>query len=195
MLKKSEWISNFFSIFFFSFFAIASWGLNQVLQQFQRDQRSPNYSEPGTVIYKARVVQTNAGGQPQYQIQANRISHDEQSARGFIEEPVIISLGHQKPKTEIRASQAVTSEQQNKVFLSGNVRIYRSQFENTPSLLIQTEQATLFIKEEIATSDAPVIVSRGTSTLQGIGMRFDQNAQRLEIVSDSRMVVPKKGQQ
>jgi len=37
-----------------------------------------------------------------------------------------------------------------------------------------------------------VLISRGASTLAGVGMVFDQKTQRIEITSDSRMVVPRE---
>jgi lipopolysaccharide export system protein LptC len=52
----------------------------------------------------------------------------------------------------------------------------------------------VLIREERAMTDAPVIIERGAATLQGNGMRLDQKTGQLEITSDSRMVVPKKGQ-
>ncbi|MFZ9481023.1 MAG: LPS export ABC transporter periplasmic protein LptC, partial [Burkholderiaceae bacterium] len=57
---------------------------------------------------------------------------------------------------------------------------------------ITTSKATLWIDEERADTDAPVFVQRGLSTLQGVGMRFDQKTQRIDIISESRMVVPKE---
>jgi LPS export ABC transporter protein LptC len=59
---------------------------------------------------------------------------------------------------------------------------------------VSTSKATVLIREERAMTDAPVTIERGASTLQGNGMRLDQKTRQLEITSDSRMVVPKKGQ-
>jgi LPS export ABC transporter protein LptC len=68
----------------------------------------------------------------------------------------------------------------------------RDPFESQPLLRVSTTRATLFIEEERAITDAPVFIQRGLSTLQGVGMRLDQKTQKLEIISESRMVVPKE---
>ncbi len=94
----------------------------------------------------------------------------------------------------MQAERAITTRQQNQIDLEGNVRIERSAFDGQPAARVNTSKATVLIREERAMTDAPVIIERGASTLQGNGMRLDQKTRQLEITSDSRMVVPKKGQ-
>jgi lipopolysaccharide export system protein LptC len=104
----------------------------------------------------------------------------------------MVSLSPDKPATIVKANQAVATNNQNQIDLSGDVRIDRAAFGAQPEARITTSKATLFVEEERAITDAPVFVQRGLSTLQGVGMRFDQKTQKIDIISESRMVVPKE---
>ena len=105
---------------------------------------------------------------------------------------MIVSLTATKPRTVLQADRAEISDQQNRVELFGNVVIQKDPFKSQPAARIDTSRATVLIREELVTTDAPVNVQRGLSTLQGVGMRFDQKTQRVDIISESRMIVPKE---
>ncbi len=191
-MKQPEWLGNTISIGLFAVLAAASWGLNQVLQRARLDSAAVKGEGPNAIIENPRITRSNPQGQALYRLDAARITFNEQADRSVIERPVMVSLDTSRPKTVMQADQAVTTRQQNQVDLEGNVRIQRDPFDGQPAAKITTSRATVLVREEQATTDAPVLVERGLSTLQGVGMRFDQKTQRIEIVSESRMVVPKE---
>lgn len=189
-MKSSEWVGNTISIGLFALLAAASWGLNQYLQRARPASGVAAKPGPNAVIDNPRIIRTTSTGQTQYRLDGSRITHNESLDESVIEKPVMVSLLDGRPKTVIRAQQATATEHQNRVELRGDVAIDREAFDNQPAARITTPKATLLIQEEQAFTDAPVRIERGLSTLQGIGMRFDQKTQKIEIVSESRMVVP-----
>lgn len=194
-MRQPEWLGNSISIGLFAVLAAASWGLNQYLQRGRYAQGPMADSGPNAVIENPKIIRTDARGNAQYRLDAKRIVHSQQSDRSVIDQPVMISLTADRPRTSMWADQAVATNQQNQIELEGNVIITRDAFDGQPPAKITTSRATVFVQEERATTDAPVLVQRGLSTLQGIGMRFDQKTQRIEIVSESRMVMPKEKRQ
>lgn len=194
-MKNTEWIGNTISLLLFAVLAIASWGLSEVLQRGRVGGETVVRSGPNAIIDNPTIMRTDALGRPQYRLEAKRILHNEKADQSLLEQPVMTSLPTDKPKMIVRANTATATNQQNQIDLQGDVLITRDAFGGQPPVRITTSKATLLITEERAITDAPVLVQRGLSTLQGIGMRFDQKTQKIDIVSESRMVVPKEGKQ
>lgn len=190
-MKSNDWVGNLVSILFFAGLAIAAWGLSEVLQRGGL-RSSTGTSGPNAIVESARIIRSDALGKPQYRLEAKRIVHYDDGDQSLFEQPVMVSLSTDKPATIVRADQAVATNNQNQIDLSGDVRIHRAAFGAQPEARVATSKATLFVEEERAITDAPVFVQRGFSTLQGVGMRFDQKTQKIDIVSESRMVVPKE---
>jgi lipopolysaccharide export system protein LptC len=193
-MRQPEWLGSTISVGLFALLAAASWGLNEFLRRSQLESVVVNKEGPNAIIENPRVTRSDAQGHAQYRLDAKRILFEEQADRSLVEQPVMVSLAPDRPKTVMQAERAITTRQQNQIDLEGNVRIERSAFDGQPAARVNTSKATVLIREERAMTDAPVIIERGASTLQGNGMRLDQKTRQLEITSDSRMVVPKKGQ-
>ena len=193
-MRQPDWLGSTISVSIFALLAAASWGLNEFLRRAQLEATVVNSAGPNAIIENPRVTRSDAQGHAQYRLDARRILFEEQADRSLVEQPVMVSLASDRPATVMRADRAITTRQQNHIDLEGNVRIERSAFDGQPAAKVFTSQATFLVREERALTDAPVLIERGASTLQGKGMRLDQKTRQLEIVSDSRMVVPKKGQ-
>ncbi|MBM3337771.1 MAG: LPS export ABC transporter periplasmic protein LptC [Betaproteobacteria bacterium] len=191
-MRQPEWLGSAISIGLFAGLAAASWGLNEFLQRARLDAASLRNEGPNAIIEKPQITRSDDQGQPQYLLQAQRITFIERDDRSLLERPVIVSLTAAKPRTVLQADQAEVSDQQNRVELLGNVVIQKDPFKSQPAARIDTSRATVLIREELVTTDALVSVQRGLSTLQGIGMRLDQKTQRVDIISESRMIVPKE---
>jgi 3-deoxy-D-manno-octulosonate 8-phosphate phosphatase (KDO 8-P phosphatase) len=203
VLAAAHWISGkaggfgavrSISVSIFALLAAASWGLNEFLRRAQLEATVVNPAGPNAIIENPRVTRSDAQGHAQYRLDARRILFEERADRSLVDQPVMVSLASDRPATVMRADRAIITRQQNHIDLEGNVRIERSAFDGQPAAKVFTSQATFLVREERALTDAPVLIERGASTLQGKGMRLDQKTRQLEIVSDSRMVVPKKGQ-
>lgn len=193
-MRQPEWLGSTISVGLFALLAAASWGLNEFLRRSQLESVVVNKEGPNAIIENPRVTRSDAQGHAQYRLDAKRILFEEQADRSLVEQPVMVSLAPDRPKTVMQAERAITTRQQNQIDLEGNVRIERSAFDGQPAARVNTSKATVLIREERAMTDAPVIIERGASTLQGNGMRLDQKTRQLDITSDSRMIVPKKGQ-
>ena len=191
-MKNTEWIGNTISILLFAVLAIASWGLSEILQRGRLNEQSVIGSGPNAIIENPTITRTDVYGKPQYRLEAKRILHNERGDESVLESPVMTSLAADKPKTVVRANTAIATNLQNQIDLIGDVVISREPCGTQPPAKITTTKATLLVAEEQATTTAPVFVQRGLSTLQGVGMKFDQKTQKIDIVSESRMVVPKE---
>lgn len=194
-MKTGDWIGNSISIVLFALLALASWALTQYLERARPAPKSAQTTGPNAIIERPRIIRSDWQGRPQYRLEAERITMDESADEAILNRPTMISLAVDKPRTTLRAAQAISTEKHNRVDLSGDVVITRDAFAEQPPVRIETARATMFIDEERAVTDAPVRVQRGLSTLEGIGMKFDQKSQSIDILSQSRMVLPKEKKQ
>jgi lipopolysaccharide export system protein LptC len=189
-MKNTEWIGSAISITLFALLAIASWTLSEFLQR-SFSQAGRPASGPNTIIENAEIIRTNSLGQPILRLQTLKIiSSDAQDSAQF-DMPRLTSLSADRPLTTVSAARAIAKDNQNRIDLSGDVLISRAAFAGQPPVTVKTSHVTLLVKEERATTDAPVWMQRGQSTLQGVGMELDQKTQRIDIISGSRMVIPK----
>ena len=139
-------------------------------------------------------MRTNASGEPVFRLRAARIVHNEDLDQSEFTQPRLTSLRPDQPLTLVQSDRALSQDKQNKIDLFGQVVVDRAASASQPALLVRTPRLTLFVDEERAFTDAPVFVRRGQSTLQGVGMRLDNKLEKLEIISESRMVIPKEDQ-
>lgn len=191
-MRGADRLGQFISVGLFLVLAVASWGLTEYLQRGRMMSAPMDAAGPNAVIENPKIVRSDPAGQPQYRLEAASIIHSERNDRSEIQQPIVSSLASNKPLTVVRAQTAVATDQLNRIDLQGNVLITRAADGNQPAARIETERATLLIKEERAVSDAPVLISRGASTLSGVGMVFDQKTQKIEITAKSRMIVPRE---
>lgn len=191
-MKNTDWLGNLVSIVLFAVLAASAWGLSEFLQRSYTTDQGMAISGPNAIVENARIVRSGPQGQPRFRLDAVLIEHSEKDDLSFFKEPRAFSLEPNKPPTQTQAVRAIVTENQNRVDLKGNVVITRPAFDNQPPLRITTDRATLYVEEERAITDAPVLVYRGPSTLQGIGMKLDQKTQKLEILSESRLVANKE---
>ncbi len=190
-MRNTDWVGNLISIVIFTVLALASFGLSEYLVRGRLGDTAAVASGPNAIVEGPKIIRTDLHGKPQHLLTAKEITFDERRDRSELNQPILLSLTAEKPRTIVRADQAVATDHQNRIDLFGEVVFARDAFGNQPPARITTSRATLWIEEERADTDAPVFVQRGLSTLQGIGMRFDQKTQRIDIISESRMVVPK----
>lgn len=191
-MRGADRLGQFISVGLFLVLAVASWGLTEYLQRGRMMSAPMDAAGPNAVIENPKIVRSDPAGQPQYRLEAASIIHSERNDRSEIQQPIVSSLASNKPLTVVRAQTAVATDQLNRIDLQGNVLITRAADGNQPAARIETERATLLIREERAVSDAPVLISRGASTLSGVGMVFDQKTQKIEITAESRMIVPRE---
>lgn len=191
-MKSVDWVGNAISIGIFAFFAMASYGLSEYLERSRFGSSAQNSASPNAIIENPKIIRSGPDGKPRYRLEAMRITHNEAKDESLFERPFIASLAPDKPRSTMQSNTALATDHQDRVDLIGDVVITRDAYEQSPAARLTTTKATVLIEEERAMTDEPVFLQRGLSTLRGIGLKFDQKTQKMEIMSESRMVIPKE---
>jgi len=146
--------------------------------------RGPTH-EPDYFVEDVVFTRINASGEPVFRMSAQRMLHYPDDQSSAYDRPVLVSLDPAKPRVSLRADQGSSSAEGEETTLTGNVVLVRSETATEPAMTIRTERVTVYSETEIARTDLPVRIERGTSVLTGIGMEFNNAARSLKV--DSRV--------
>ncbi|MFM7283750.1 MAG: LPS export ABC transporter periplasmic protein LptC, partial [Betaproteobacteria bacterium] len=82
-MRQPEWLGSTISVGLFALLAAASWGLNEFLQRARLDAASLRNEGPNAIIEKPQITRSDDQGQPQYLLQAQRITFIERDDRSL----------------------------------------------------------------------------------------------------------------
>jgi lipopolysaccharide export system protein LptC len=190
---RSAWsdrIGGLLSLGLLAALGLSSWVFSSLTQIPDWIKASQQQTGPTAVVANAHIVKTGADGRPRQVVVSPQIQQFE-DGRAMLATPDLTSFRDQGPPVYAKSRQARVSADQNEVLLTGSVVIRREAFGDDPALRVETETLTFLSDEQVAVTQAPVMVYRGASTLYGVGMRLDEKTDRLQILADTRMVLPK----
>ncbi len=139
--------------------------------------------EPDYFLDDAVFTRINVAGDPVYRMSAEHLLHFPEDGTSVYRSPVLVSVDPARPRVTVRADQGRSNEDGSRTVLTGNVVLVRAPTENEPQMTIRTEEVTIYSETEIARSDLPVRIERGTSVLTGVGMEFDNATRSLKVDS------------
>jgi lipopolysaccharide export system protein LptC len=108
---------------------------------------------------------------------ASRIEYFRSDDATALDSPVVTSLDPDSPRVTLRALTGRSIRGGDEITLEGSVRLVREAGAGDPEMTVDTEWAQVFPDADIARTDRPVVVRRGSDRLTGIGMEFN-NAER-----------------
>ena len=185
----SDRIGSLLSLGLLAALGLSSWVFSTLTQVPDWVRASQQQTGPTAVVTEATIVNTGSDGHPR-QIVVSPTVRQFEDGRALLTKPNLTSSLEKGPPVFATAREAQVSADQNEVLLRGSVIIRREASGDDPALRVETETLTFLSREEIAQTQDPVTVHRGGSTLYGVGMRLDEKANRLQILANTRMMLP-----
>lgn len=145
--------------------------------------------QPVSIVRDAVIRKTNAEGLPHQTIVSKEVT-SLRDGRSRLTSPLLHQSRADRPPLRIRADQAEVSADQTLLKLQGNVELERLAYRTEPRVNVRTQQLDYWIKEELARTSDEVQMTRGSAQLTGKGMVVDQRANKVEILAETRMVLP-----
>jgi len=139
--------------------------------------------EPDYFLDDAVFTRINVHGDPVYRISAEHLLHYPEDGTSVYQAPVLVSVDPAQPRVTVRAEQGRSNADGSQTVLTGNVVLVRAPTAKEPRMTIHTEKVTIYSDTQVAQSDQPVRIERGTSVLTGVGMEFDNAARSLKVDS------------
>ncbi|HOA92739.1 MAG TPA: LPS export ABC transporter periplasmic protein LptC [Quisquiliibacterium sp.] len=169
--------------------AAFSYYLAELSDRFERPAIDPRVAhEPDYFVEGFAVTRMNARGDPVFRLSAERLVHFPDDDSSEMVNPRLVSLDPARPLVTLSAQRGRTDTGAEATHLYDDVRLVRAGVRGEPPLQVDTEYVLLLTRENIARSDREVRITRGASSLTGVGMEFDNAARVLTVQSRVRGV-------
>jgi len=81
------------------------------------------------------------------------------------------------------ADVAVMDQDGARIVMKGDAHVHRMPDDENPPLDVTSEKLTLLPDENVVETNLPALVVHGKSTMNGTGMRYDNDTRQLEVFS------------
>ena len=152
----------------------------------QGEQTGPDF-----IAEQTRVVGFGADGSQRYELLAERLEHFPASDITRLHQPRLHMKGADN-ETLITARQADVSPGGEQVDLAGEVKVRRPGAADDPALALDSETLTVWPDSYRALTDSPVVLTRGNTRADALGMRADNLFGTLELLGQVRVNMPRR---
>jgi len=135
-------------------------------------------------------------GKPAYIVKAEHLEHYPDDNSMKLEQPLFTFYENNNKNWTAKADQAFILQNNKTIHLVGNVVLNQilSADKNTAPIILTSEQLTIEPELNLAHTKSNIKLTRGSDTIQAIGMRADMNKNKIEFLSKTRShyVLPTK---
>ncbi len=170
-------------------------GASVWLERITRVDELPGGSAPRTgpdfTADNTRIVGYGATGAERYELIAERLSHFPASDVTRLEKPRL-RMRSEGSETNITAAQAEVSPGGERVDLSGDVRVRRPAGAGGEALTLDSETLTVWPDSHRAQTDSPVVLTRGSTRADALGLRADNLFGTLDLIGKVKVHMPRR---
>jgi lipopolysaccharide export system protein LptC len=129
---------------------------------------------PDFVVHGITLTQFDAAGRATNRLFAEKMTHYAVDDRAELQRPRYVSLRPDQPQLEAHAQRGLVEGGGERVLLTGNVVVTRAPGpDGEPPMRLVTEKLLATPDTERYTTDQPVEMERGASTIRSVGMDYD----------------------
>jgi lipopolysaccharide export system protein LptC len=161
--------------------ALTTFWLEHVVQLPDASGRAPKRHEADFTVEDFTLTQMNKEGAADTSLTATRMVHFADDETTELESPRLIQNKKDDPPVEVVARHGTIDKEGNVVQLIGDVVATRAATRERPEMQIKTRFMEVHIPDEVGTTREKVVITRGRSTLEGIGMVFRNKTREFEL--------------
>ncbi|HOL64112.1 MAG TPA: LPS export ABC transporter periplasmic protein LptC [Accumulibacter sp.] len=133
--------------------------------------------DPDYIISGATVRKLDAAGTLQYTLIARELRHyPDKDTTEFIE-PRLQQFHPSRPTVTVRAGRGQSTARGQRIDLSEAVEVRRAATSKRGELIVETPELTVLTDEERAYTKRRILIRQDKSSIEGVGMQFDNKAQ------------------
>ena len=141
------------------------------------DRHDPDYTMNNFVN-----SQTDITGKLSFVLAASEMVHYPDDDSTVLQRPRFTQYTVDKPYTRIEGLRGYVSSNGEQVTLVDNVKVTRQAFAGKGEMQITTEKLVILPKQDIAKTDAPVVITQAPNTvIRATGMIFDKKHQTVQL--------------
>ena len=179
-------VSQLFPVLLMLGVALATFWLEQLVQLPPVALTDRARHDPDFVIENFTVTRMNATGIPVSSLTADKMLHYPDDESTDLEGPRFTQTNPDQPPVAATALRGSVSKDGETVVMRDNVIVIRGGVGNRPPSKMETTELIVKPESEIARTDAKVVITEGTSRLEGTGMQVNSKTREFELHSRVR---------
>lgn len=141
--------------------------------------------DPDYIVSDVVVRKLDQNGQLKHTIRANEVRHyPDDDTTDFTHPHVVFNSPKREPVT-VSAERGHASNDNERIDLFGNVRIFRPASPRDPELTAVMDELAVFPDEDRGFTKSPVVITQGQSWLKGVGMQVNNRTQTYVLESNA----------
>lgn len=178
-------VSIHFPLIIAAILAAATFWLERVVNNETPGSKSNLRHDPDLIAEGITIDRFNPQGKHITHITSERIQHYPDDDTADMTKPVVTFMREEPPA--VFSSDTAHAENTTKVVtMNGHVKGDRAALEQSPAMSLRTDTLTVLTDDEIAKTSQPVVLTRGTATITGVGMEWNNLTGIFKINSHAR---------
>jgi len=163
------------------------WSAHYTMSTIEIDPPRKLTDDPDAWAYGFIMLRTNPQGQAINRLEGDYFEHYPIDDSYFMRVVQATGIQPDQPMTIGRSDEALMDEDGARITMVGNAHIHRVPTAERAALDIYSEVLVLRPDDDTVHTDEPAHVVDGRSTMDGIGMHYDNNSRELQVFSASNV--------
>jgi len=164
--------------------AMTLWLDRQVQPERVRDSKARH--DPDYVVENLATTRFGPDGIPRYSLSTRRMVHYPDDDTTYLDAPRLLNFSRANATVTITSKTAMVSGNGENAYLTDDVRLVRSAYEDKSELTMQTSYLHIIPDDDIAKTDKPVRVSDAHILITAVGLEFNNQTRILKLLSNVR---------
>lgn len=150
---------------------------------------------PDFIIEGLNAIKMNEDGTPRYAVVADKMTHfQDKTSDTVLVKPTLTRYEAGKAPTTIRSNEGRLSPDGADAYFIGDVHVRQPASAQDPEMTLTTTYLHVIPDKDLAQTDKPVTMTRGKSTMTGVGLELNNNLRTARLQSKVRgtLDTPKK---
>jgi len=156
------------------------------MMRIPRSAPLPTPGTPDVVVEHVVITQFDVHGIAKNKLFAERLTHFEENDNIELASPRLVSLRPDQPQLDARAQRARIENAGERVHMMGSVLLTRAPTAGEPAMRLSTEYLLALPDVDRFSTDRPVEMERGPSTITADSMIYDNIARTIDFHGDVR---------
>jgi len=165
--------------------ALTWWAADYAQRAIPTDPPARLTHEPDAWGERIVMLRTDLQGLPINRLEGDYMEHFPDDDSYEVTQPRATGLRADNPVTIGTARHAVIDQDGLRVTLNGQARLHRLADGTRAALEISSEQLIILTDQDVVQTTLPARVTQGASSMEGVGMRYDNRARQLDILADA----------
>lgn len=163
--------------------ALSFWVLELTQRSGDDTQKPTVRTEPDYFIDDFTYTRLSVTGKAQFIVSGKKLTHYPVDDSSIVEQPSVRSYSSSREPMTLQAQKAKISGDQKELHFYEKVILERPQTRNTDTMYIESDYMLALPDQDIVKTDRKVIMTVGTSRMEGKGMVADNGRRQLNLQS------------